>query len=521
MTARDDQGGTPPPDAVAAILGSLDEIDALLVDLGNRWGPGSSSTTPSTDAPRSHEVETTTPDDEDDAVEIARPAQSEVTLEDLDLAFDPGGVSHAPGPPGPNHRLRHGIAGLFAALVVLAVWMLVAWHVAQRVKGPGISAGVAVYTVIIGIYVLSRFILAGIYRPPTDAGIEPTVAVIVPSFNEGAAVARTIEACAAVDYPDDSLEIVCVDDGSADDTLEHARRAADAVRRSVHVVALGTNQGKRAAMAAGIRCTDAEILVFVDSDSLPGEDAVRKLVQGFADERVGAVSGLTYVRNAHANMLTRMQAARYYVSFQLLKAAESAVGAVACCSGCFAAYRRTAVLPVLERWEHQRFLGTECTYGDDRSLTNMIIRTHWITRYHAGAEAWTDAPDRYPKFFKQQLRWKKSWLREGPILLTHVWRTRPLALPSVLVATLAGLLSPFLVLLHLLWAPLAESTMPLIYLLGLYLIAVAYGMFYRAHRRDDLWPWAVVGTFFYLAFSAQLLWAMLRVRDGAWGTRGT
>lgn len=420
----------------------------------------------------------------------------------------------------PPPRLHNRVARVGAILVALGIWSVVGWHVIERLRDAGMSTGVAAYTVIISVYVLSRFVLARLYRRPTDAGIEPTIAVIVPSYNEGAAVARTIAACSAVDYPDDALEIVCVDDGSTDDTLDHARAAATAARRPVRCVALGSNQGKRAAMAAGIRCTEAEILVFVDSDSVPAPGAVRALVQGFADKRVGAVAGLTYVRNAHANALTRMQAARYYISFQLLKAAESAVGTVSCCSGCFAAYRREAVMPVLDKWEHQRFLGTECTYGDDRSLTNMILRRHWTTRYHAGAEAWTDAPDRYAKFFKQQLRWKKSWLREGPILLTHVWRTHPLALPSVLVATFAGLLSPVLVVMHLIWSPLSESLLPTVYLLGLYLISLAYGMFYRAHRRDDLWPWAVVGTFFYLAFSAQLLWAMVRVRDGAWGTRG-
>ena len=47
-------------------------------------------------------------------------------------------------------------------------------------------------------------------------------------------------------------------------------------------------------------------------------------MQGFADEKVGAISGLTYVRNADTNTLTRMQATRYYVSFQLLKSADAA-----------------------------------------------------------------------------------------------------------------------------------------------------------------------------------------------------
>src|SRR5207245_9263162 len=152
---------------------------------------------------------------------------------------------------------------------------------------------------------------------------------------------------------------------------------------------LSENRGKRAAVATGIRATTGEIIVFVDSDSAPEAAAVGRIVQAFADPRVGAVSGITHVRNAGDNVLTRIQAARYFISYALLKAAESVAGAVTCCSGCFAAYRRDAVLPVLDAWEHQRFLGAACTYGDDRSLTNQILRTQWRTRYHAQAESWT------------------------------------------------------------------------------------------------------------------------------------
>ena len=438
----------------------------------------------------------------------------------------------APAPARTSASARIAASG-----ILLGVLSLIAWHVVRKVTHLRIDTPSALYTIVISSYVLSRFVLAALYRPPRDAGIEPRCAIVVPAYNEGAAVARTIHALMALDYPTEKLEVVVVDDGSSDDTWAHmttaaadypdprpearvrAQVAGEAPPSRVRCVSLGSNQGKRAAMAAGIRATTAPILVFVDSDSIPAPDGVRTLVQGFADPKVGAISGLTYVRNADANLLTRMQAARYYVSFQLLKAAESALGAVACCSGCFAAYRRSAVLTVLRRWEHQRFLGVECTYGDDRSLTNMVLRCGWRAIYDRRAEAWTDVPDRYRKFFRQQLRWKKSWAREGPILLTHIWRTRLRAFPSVLVNTVAGLLSPVIVVWNLVHPLAHHGALPIVYALGLYLVSMAYGLLYRALRRDGLWLYAFFGTFFYVAFSGQLLWAILRIRDGKWGTR--
>jgi hyaluronan synthase len=403
---------------------------------------------------------------------------------------------------------------------LLLVLGLISWHIA--VKARELSGLTVIYTVVVSSYVLSRFALAALYRIPRDAGLEPDLAIIVPAYNEGLAVARTIDACMSLQYPRDKLEIVVVNDGSTDDTWTNMLIAASSYPPgAVRCLHLGSNQGKRAAMAAGIRATSAEILIFVDSDSMPEPDGVRRLVQVFTDPRVGAASGLTMVRNSEVNALTRMQQARYYVSFQLLKAAESVLGAVACNPGCFSAYRRSAVLMVLNRWEHQRFLGIECTFGDDRSLTNMILRKGWVSTYHSGAVAWTDVPENYRKFFKQQLRWKKSWLREGPLLLTHAWRTRPLAFPAILIQTVAGLLSPIVLIFNLVWHTVITGILPTLYVIALYLVACAYGLLYRTKRDDGLWKWAIFGTFFYIAFSPQLIWAAIRVRDSSWGTRGS
>jgi hyaluronan synthase len=435
-----------------------------------------------------------------------------------------GGRSNRPGQPptdpgGGDGKQKNGFLKVLGLLVIAVICCLIAWHVGVKIaflRGNLLTAG---YTILISSYVLSRFGLAVFYRPPKDRGIEPTVAIIVPAYNESEAVARTIHSCLALDYPRDKIEIVVVNDGSSDDTWMRMRdAAAQYAPGAVRCIDLGKNMGKRAAMAAGIRATSSEILVFVDSDSMPAQDAIRKLVQGFADKKVGAISGLTYVRNAQSNTLTRMQATRYFVSFQLLKSAESVLGAVTCCSGCFAAYRRSAVVDLLDDWEHQRFLGVDCTYGDDRALTNRVIKAGWTTRYDSRAEAWTDAPDQYNKFFRQQLRWKKSWSREGPLLLAHIWRSRLRALPSVAVQTIAGLMSP-IVILYSLAQPLTHGRFPTVYFVGLFLVASAYALVYRMLRNDGMWFYAFLGTFFYISFSPQLLWALVRIRDGKWGTR--
>ena len=418
----------------------------------------------------------------------------------------------------PNEgRLHHSIRWA-AALVTAGLCGLLIVHIVGLLGDAGLGTVTGVYTMVIACYIFSRFLLAAIYKPPRDAGLEPRIAIVVPAFNEGNAVVRTIDACCGIAYPPDKVELVAINDGSTDDTWAQMNLAAARYPGRVTCIDLGHNQGKRAAMAAGIRASTAEILVFVDSDSMPAPWAVRKLVQGFADPKVGAVCGLTYIRNANANVLTHMQAASYYVSFQLLKAAESVVNAVSCASGCFAAYRRSAVAPILENWEHQTLFGRPWSHGDDRALTNMVLR-RWKVIYDSEAEVWTEAPQRYHNFFKQQLRWQKSFVGESLVLVRHSWRSHPLAFPAILIAAVAGIASPLVTLYQIGWEPIAYGTSPVFYLLGLYVMNTSYALLYRSLRNDGVWKYAVVSAFFYVSFSLQVFWAVIRIHDNRWGTR--
>src|SRR5205807_10536600 len=155
----------------------------------------------------------------------------------------------------------------------------------------------ATYGIAVSGYLVSRFVLSLPYRPPADAGLEPRVAIVMPAFNEEAAIARSLRSLLAVDYPADKLEIVAVDDGSTDNTLIELRAVEEEAAGRVQVISFVRNRGKRAAMAEGVRATDAEIIAFVDSDSVLEPDALRRLVQAFADREVGAVCG-------HADVLT-------------------------------------------------------------------------------------------------------------------------------------------------------------------------------------------------------------------------
>lgn len=423
-------------------------------------------------------------------------------------------------PPIPwfNHALR-AVCAMYLVTIVAAVIAYKTVFIEMVVGDPYFG----VYSVVVCVYILSRFGFSLFYHPAPDPPepLEPTIAIVMPAFNEEDAVAASIRSLLAADYPARKLEIVVVNDGSTDGTLREIHSVADG-NHAVRVIDFPENRGKRAAMAAGIRSTSAEVIAFVDSDSALERDALRRIVRGFADPRVGAIAGHADVENARETWITRMQAVRYFVAFRVCKAAESIFGAVTCCSGCFSAYRRAAVAPVLERWENQCFLGRPATYGDDRSLTNFVLR-EWKVRYDETARSVTIVPAHFRVFLRQQLRWKRSWTRESLIIGRFIWRRSPLASPWAYLGIILPLLAPIVAVRAIVWLPLmGGGGAPFIYLIGIYAMALVYGLYYglKHGRYDTLWVFGVMFVFFYIAF---LLWqtyyAILTSRNSTWGTR--
>ena len=405
---------------------------------------------------------------------------------------------------------------VYAVAILGFIWITKDLTFATLTRDP-VFAG---YSIAVVIYVLGRFVAALFYRSVPDVGYRPTVSVIVPAFNEEEGIIGTIESCLAVDYPADLLEVIVVNDGSTDATWSRMLEAKERWPQ-LYVVDLGRNYGKRGAMAEGIRRARGDILCFVDSDSYLDADAVMAIVQPFADTRVGAVVGHADVRNSMTNWITKMQQVRYYSAFRVIKATESLLsGTVTCASGCCSAYRRSAVEPVVGEWEFQRFLGRPATFGDDRALTNRVLKRHRVV-YQETARSTTVVPTTMRRFLRQQLRWKKSWLRESLEICRYFWRKNPAAA----LFTYASIVFPFLapwVVLHavlgrLLWGAASGLWF---YLVGTYAMALLYSLYYAFRRKSGLWPHGMTFVAIYMAVLVfQTYWGIFTMRDTRWGTR--
>ena len=390
------------------------------------------------------------------------------------------------------------------------------------------------YSIIAAMFLLTRYLFATFYRPVRiDPNYTPGVSIIIPCFEEEEWIQRTVHSCINQDYPVDKLEVIVVDDCSKDrsaerveeiiaklkeaDTGDHAYRVAERIR----FFRQSANLGKRDAMARGAREAKHELLVFVDSDSFLDPFAVRNIVQPFKDKEMGGVSGRTDVANTYTNALTKMQAVRYSIAFRVMKAAEGYFDAATCLSGPLSCYRRDLVLKYMDSWLNQRFLGQKATFGDDRSMTNFILR-HNRTTYQDSAVCMTIVPRSYKVFLRQQMRWKRSWLRESLIASRFMWKKEPFMALSFYMGVLVPIAAPVIVLYNLIYVPIMHRVFPTSFIVGMLMMSLLMSMAQLFIRRSTTWIYAL---WFCLYYEAVLLWQMpvawVTFWKTTWGTRMT
>jgi len=223
---------------------------------------------------------------------------------------------------------------------------------------------------------LFRTLLWFTYKPFPLATMAdaPRLSVVIPAYNEGPMVAKSIDSIVAARYPAERLEIYVVDDGSRDDTWEHIQEAVARHGGRVRALQFEVNRGKREALATGFRLATGDVFVTVDSDSVVSKDALLALAGPFANPRVGVVAGKVLVYNQRTGMIPRMLYVRFMLAFDFIRAYRSTFGTVYCSPGALSAYRASAVRQVLDAWLHQTFLGVRATIGEDRAMTNDVMR---------------------------------------------------------------------------------------------------------------------------------------------------
>jgi hyaluronan synthase len=430
---------------------------------------------------------------------------------------------------------RVGDSGYRMALAFLGFLLLFAIIIlkTKTAQHYWVEPALLLYTVFVTSFELSRLVGAIMFKRVdeklqehiesiSDGTLyEPTVSFVIPCKNEEPSIGMTIDNCFRVKYPTQKLEVIVINDGSTDGTRAELLKAQQR-HSALKIIDWEQNRGKRHAMAAGFRQATGDIIIQLDSDSWIKPEDFRTFIEPFRDPEIGAVCAHADPANAEHNWLTKMQAAYYFLSFRILKAAESTFMTVFCCSGCSSAYRRSILVPHLDEWENERFLGLPVTWGDDRALTNWVLRLNYRTIYTDRVQAYTICPDNFRVFLKQQVRWKKGWLVNSIFASKFIWKKHPfVALTYFFPLVLITIITPFVAVKALIVDPVIHQRFPIYYMLGVLLVAGLITVYYRyVARENKYWPYVMAWSalnMFVLSFI--LLYAVGSIQNRKWGTR--
>lgn len=374
-------------------------------------------------------------------------------------------------------------------------------------------------------YVLILYLKYKVFPDVADSEL-PATTVIVPAYNEGALVYKTLKSLVNSDYPIEKLQIIAIDDGSKDDTWNWMLKAKLELGDRVAIYQQPMNKGKRHALYRGFHLATGDVFVTVDSDSVVKKDTLRNMVSPFVQNKeCGAVAGNVRVLNTKNALIPRMLNVSFAFSFEFIRAAQSTLGSVFCTPGALSAYRKEAVMNCLEEWINQTFMGQPSTIGEDRAMTNMILKQGYKVFFQRNAYVYTNIPEHYKNLHKMFTRWERSNVRETiamtkfafgdfregsksgtRLLLLYAWSRLLLAIPMLLLMAISIVMYPLLFIVSA--------------LIGILIFSSVTALFYaKKHNIADSF-WAYPYSLFY---ALTLFWitpyAILTANRSGWLTR--
>lgn len=370
---------------------------------------------------------------------------------------------------------------------------------------------------------------------------EPLISIIIPVKNEEENIEDCIKSCIDSSYK--NKEIIVVNDGSTDKTPRILERLTKENPNELTVLHLPINLGKKHAIEKAIEKANGKFYVFMDSDCNMLNDAVENFVKIFlSDNEIGAITGHGKVRNADTgNLLEKIQDVWFDGQYRIIKGMEGSFSSLTCCSGSLSAFRKEAIINHIHQWANDRFLGLEFKFATDRRLTAFILAEkikssdekfieskengrkikcqQWKVLYSPSVNVEIGVPKTLKSLIKQQIRWRKSFIRSIFATGLIYWQ-RPLPAAIIYYLTIAlRLFRPYIIIKSLVLLPLTGDILSgIFYLGGAMFSGLIYGIDVRL-RRPGYPRWVyrplmnVISTFI---FTWLIIYAAITIKNKTW-----
>lgn len=260
-----------------------------------------------------------------------------------------------------------------------------------------VIAFISVFSVTFFILLMLSYKKEYEYEPKLKPGWTPTISIIIPAYNEENYLDKCLQTLLKLDYPKDKMEIIVVDDGSADNTYELAKsyekKGVKAYRKK--------NAGKGAALNYGIKRATGEFIATMDADSYVMPKTLKQILAYFQDKEVMAVSAAVKIKPTGSPIkeLQRVEYLMILFSRKLL----SFIDAVPVTPGPFSMFRAKVFEEIGGFDEHNLV--------EDQEMALRMQAHHYKIRSSVTADVFTTPPNNLKNLLKQRVRWQRGGVR--------------------------------------------------------------------------------------------------------------
>jgi len=232
-----------------------------------------------------------------------------------------------------------------------------------------------------------------LFSSPKSPSKLPLISFFVPSYNEEDTLEETVMSLVNLDYPENKKEIIIINDGSKDRTLEIARILE---KKYFFVRVLNkSNSGKASSLNQALKIAKGELIAVVDADSYPRKDSVLKMVGHFDEKGVSAVTSRVLVKNKK-NYLENFQVWDYSIIAWTRKLLDF-VDSVYVTNGPLSIYKKS-VLKKLGGFDTKNLT-------EDIEITWHMLSEGYKTRMSYDAIVYTSVPSNLKYWINQRVRW--------------------------------------------------------------------------------------------------------------------
>jgi len=236
------------------------------------------------------------------------------------------------------------------------------------------------------------------HRAPVSVNKEnPFVSVIIPVFNKGSYIKKTIESVLNLNYK--NKEVIIVNDGSTDNSLDICKQYQR--KGLIKLISFKKNCGKSYALNRGIKEAKHDLILTVDADSFIDNNALSHMITHFKNKKIGAVAGVVRAKWGKG-LLNKFQIIEYFQqSFQ--RFIQGFFNAVLVLPGPVSLYSKKAI-------EDSGYFEDD-TMVEDWDITMKMHKKGYNIISDKRAFSDTEAPKTVRSWWRQRTRWSRGGIK--------------------------------------------------------------------------------------------------------------